>query len=203
MADNGKISHLRGDTSLRWCVASSSLCFNCGRRAYYPPSIFSILTIKSWSNIGSFTKGAGLMPAPYFFHKTRVQKSVEEICTLFFSRAQPRIAQERRLSFRSVVSPVKRLNALRAVYGLLLRLVKSGAFAVSVWIAVSQPIAADLHCTATVLAEAFPSGFIAGDPFILHWLDYFEISKGLACKVVLKLELGATTGSCFTFSKTV
>lgn len=43
------------------------------------------------------------MPAPYFFHKTRVQKSVEEICTLFFSRAQPRIAQERRLSFRSVV----------------------------------------------------------------------------------------------------
>ena len=169
MADNGKISHLRGDTSLRWCVASSSLCFNCGRRAYYPPSIFSILTIKSWSNIGSFTKGAGLMPAPYFFHKTRVQKSVEEICTLFFSRAQPRIAQERRLSFRSVVSPVKRLNALRAVYGLLLRLVKSGAFAVSVWIAVSQPIATNFHCTTTVLAETFPSGFIAGDPFILHW----------------------------------
>lgn len=26
------------------------------------------------------------MLAPYFFHKTRVQKSVEEICTLFFSR---------------------------------------------------------------------------------------------------------------------
>ena len=168
MADNGKISHLRGDTSLRWCVASSSLCFNCGRRAYYPPSIFSILTIKSWSNIGSFTKGAGLMPAPYFFHKTRVQKSVEEICTLFFSRAQPRIAQERRLSFRSVSLPVKALSALRAVYGLLLRLVKSGAFAVSVWIAVSQPIATDFHCTTTVLAETCPSGFIAGDPIILH-----------------------------------
>ena len=129
-------------------------------------------------------------------YKTRVQKSVEEICTLFFSRAQPRIAQERRLSFRSVVSPVKALSALRAVYGLLLRLVKSGAFAVSVWIAVSQPIATDFHCTTTVLAETFPSGFIAGDPFILHWLDYFEISKGLACKVMLELELGATTGSC-------
>ena len=143
------------------------------------------------------------MPALYFFHKTRVQKSVEEICTLFFSRAQPRIAQERRLSFRSVVSPVKALSALRAVYGLLLRLVKSGTFAVSVWIAVSQPIATDFHCTTTVLAETFPSGFIAGDPFILHWLDYFEISKGLACKVMFELELGAAAGSGFTFSKTV
>ena len=71
----------------------------------------------------------------------------------------------------------------------------------TVWIAVPQPIAADLHCTATVLAEAFPSGFIAGDPIIL--LDYFEIAKSLACKVMLELELGATTGSCFTFSKTV
>ena len=143
------------------------------------------------------------MLAPYFFHKTRVQKSVEEICTLFFSRAPPRIAQERRLGFRSVVSPVKALNALRAVYGLLLRLVKSGAFTMAVWITVSQPIAADLHCTATVLAEAFPSGFVTSDPIILHWLDYFEIAKCLACKVVLKLELGAATGSCFTFSKTV
>lgn len=86
----------------------------------------------------------------------------------FFSRAQPRIAQERRLSFRSVVSPVKALSALRAVYGLLSRFVKSGAFTMTVWIAVPQPIAADLHCTATVLAEAFPSGFIVGDPIILH-----------------------------------
>lgn len=143
------------------------------------------------------------MLAPYFFHKTRVQKSVEEICTLFFSRAPPRIAQERRLGFRSVVSPVKALNALRAVYGLLLRLVKSGAFAVSVWIAMPQPIAADLHCTPTVLTDTFPPGFIASDSLILHWLNYFEISKCLACKVMLELELGATTGSCFTFSKTV
>lgn len=101
-------------------------------------------------------------------YKTRVQKSVEEICTLFFSHAPLRIAQERRLSFRSVVSPVKALSALRAVYGLLLRLVKSGAFTMSVWITVPQPIAAYFHCTSTVLAEAFPSGFIAGDPIILH-----------------------------------
>lgn len=143
------------------------------------------------------------MLAPYFFHKTRVQKSVEEICTLFFSRAPPRIAQERRLGFRSGVSPVKALNALRAVYGLLLRLVKSGAFAVSVWIAMSQPIASDFHCAPTVLTEAFPSGFVTSDPIILHWLDYFEIAKCLACKVVLKLELGAAAGSGFTFSETV
>ena len=143
---------------------------------------------------------------PIFFVRERL-KGTEiqfgDLYPIFFLVLSPRIAQERRLGFGSVISPVKRLNALRAVYGLLLRLVKSGAFAVSVWIAVSQPIATDFHCTTTVLAETFPSGFIAGDPFILHWLDYFEISKGLACKVVLKLELGATTGSCFTFSKTV
>lgn len=146
------------------------------------------------------------MLAPYFFVRERL-KGTEiqfgDLYPIFFLVLSPRIAQERRLGFGSVVSPVKRLNALRAVYGLLLRLVKSGAFAVSIWIAVSQPIATDFHCTTTVLAETFPSGFIAGDPFILHWLDYFEISKGLACKVMLELELGATTGSCFTFSKTV
>lgn len=143
------------------------------------------------------------MLAPYFFHKTRVQKSVEEICTLFFSRAPPRIAQERRLGFRSVVSPVKALCALRAVYGLLLRLVKSGAFTMAVWITVSQPIAADLHCTATVLAEAFPSGFIASDPFILYWLDHFEVAESLACKIMLELELGTAAGLGFTFSEAV
>lgn len=146
------------------------------------------------------------MLAPYFFVRERL-KGTEiqfgDLYPIFFLVLSPRIAQERRLGFGSVVSPVKRLNALRAVYGLLLRLVKSGAFAVSVWIAVSQPIATDFHCTTTVLAETFPSGFIAGDPFILHWLDYFEIAKCLACKVVLELELGAATGSCFTFSKTV
>jgi hypothetical protein len=144
--------------------------------------------------------------APYFFVRERL-KGTEiqfgDLYPIFFLVLSPRIAQERRLGFGSVVLPVKRLNALRAVYGLLLRLVKSGAFAVSVWIAVSQPIATDFHCTTTVLAETFPSGFIAGDPFILHWLDYFEIAKCLACKVVLELELGAATGSCFTFSKTV
>lgn len=146
------------------------------------------------------------MLAPYFFVRERL-KGTEiqfgDLYPIFFLVLSPRIAQERRLGFGSVVLPVKRLNALRAVYGLLLRLVKSGAFAVSVWIAVSQPIATDFHCTTTVLAETFPSGFIAGDPFILHWLDYFEIAKCLACKVVLELELGAATGSCFTFSKTV
>ena len=146
------------------------------------------------------------MLAPYFFVRERL-KGTEiqfgDLYPIFFLVLSPRIAQERRLGFGSVVSPVKALSALRAVHGLLLMLVKSGAFAVSVWIAVSQPIATDFHCTTTVLAETFPSGFIAGDPFILHWLDYFEIAKSLACKVMLELELGATTGSCFTFSKTV
>lgn len=146
------------------------------------------------------------MLAPYFFCQRKIKgyrNPIRRSVPYFFLVLSPRIAQERRLGFGSVVSPVKALSALRAVHGLLLRLVKSGAFAVSVWIAVSQPIATDFHCTTTVLAETFPSGFIAGDPFILHWLDYFEIAKSLACKVMLELELGATTGSCFTFSKTV
>ena len=73
----------------------------------------------------------------------------------------------------------------------------------TVWIAVPQPIAADLHCTATVLAEAFPSGFIADDPFILHWLNYFEVAESLACKVVLELELGTAARLGFTFSEAV
>ena len=113
---------------------------------------------------------------PIFFCQRKIKgyrNPIRRSVPYFFLVLSPRIAQERRLGFGSVVSPVKRLNALRAVYGLLLRLVKSGAFAVSVWIAVSQPIATDFHCTTTVLAETFPSGFIAGDPFILHWLDYF------------------------------
>ena len=59
------------------------------------------------------------MLAPYFFYKTRVQISSTDFCTLFFSFAPPRIAQERRLGFKSVFSPVKRLNALRAAYGFL------------------------------------------------------------------------------------
>lgn len=67
-----------------------------------------------------------------------------------------------------VILPPLFRNALRAVYGLLFGLIKSGAFTMSVWIAVPQPIAAYFHCTSTVLAEAFPSGFIAGDPIILH-----------------------------------
>lgn len=146
------------------------------------------------------------MLAPYFFVRERL-KGTEiqfgDLYPIFFLVLSPRIAQERRLGFGSVVSPVKRLNALRAAYGLLSRFVKSGAFTMTVWIAVPQPIAADLHCTATVLAEAFPSGFIAGDPFILHWLNYFEVAESLACKVVLELELGTAARLGFTFSEAV
>lgn len=146
------------------------------------------------------------MLAPYFFCQRKIKgyrNPIRRSVPYFFLVLSPRIAQERRLSFRSVSLPVKALSALRAVYGLLLRLVKSGAFAVSVWIAVSQPIATDFHCTTTVLAETFPSGFIAGDPFILHWLDYFEVAESLACKVVLELELGAAAGLGSTFSEAV
>ena len=94
-------------------------------------------------------------------------------------------------------------NALRAIYGLLFGLIKSGAFTMAVWIAVPQPIATDLYCTATVLAETFPSGFISSDPIILHWLDHFEVAESLACKVVLELELGTAARLGFTFSEAV
>lgn len=118
-------------------------------------------------NLGSWPCAGSL-----FFCQRKIKgyrNPIRRSVPYFFLVLSPRIAQERRLGFGSVkVSPVKRLNALRAVYGLLSRFVKSGAFTMTVWIAVPQPIAADLHCTATVLAEAFPSGFIAGDPIILH-----------------------------------
>ena len=96
------------------------------------------------------------------------------------------------MKFRRIL-PLKILNDLRAAYGLLLRFVKSGAFTMPIRIAMPWPIAADLYCTATVLAEAFPPGFIAGKSLIFHWFDYLEESKGLACKVMLELELGAAT----------
>lgn len=152
-------------------------------------------------NLGSWPCAGSL-----FFCQRKIKgyrNPIRRSVPYFFLVLSPRIAQERRLGFGSVVSPVKRLNALRAVYGLLSRFVKSGAFTMTVWIAVPQPIAADLHCTATVLAEAFPSGFIAGDPFILHWLNYFEVAESLACKVVLELELGTAARLGFTFSEAV
>ena len=71
-------------------------------------------------------------------------------------------------------------------------LIKSGAFAVPIRIAVPEPIAANFNCTSTILTEALPSGFIAFDSCVLYRLNHFEKTKGLACKVVLDLELGTT-----------
>ena len=71
------------------------------------------------------------MLAPYFFCQRKIKgyrNPIRRSVPYFFLVLSPRIAQERRLGFGSVVSPVKRLNALRAVYGLLSRFVKSGAF---------------------------------------------------------------------------
>jgi hypothetical protein len=159
-------------------------------------SVKNIVTSKtfygSWLNAGSL-----------FFYKTRVQISSTDFYTLFFSFAPPRIAQERRLGFKSVVSPVKRLNALRAAYGLLSRFAKSGAFAMTVWIAMPQPIAANFHCASAILTEALPAGFIASDSCVLYRLNHFEKTKGLVCKVVLDLELGATARFSFVAAEAV
>ena len=143
------------------------------------------------------------MLAPYFFIKQGYRFPRRISVPYFFSFAPPRIAQERRLGFKSIVSPAKRLNALRAAYGLLSRFVKSGAFAMTVWIAMPQPIAANFHCASAILTEAFPAGFIASDSCVLYRLNHFEKTKGLACKVVLDLKLGATARSGFPIAEAI
>ena len=143
---------------------------------------------------------------PIFFVRERL-KGTEiqfgDLYPIFFLCDCPGCPRRADWGWGSVILLPLFRNALRAVYGLLFGLIKSGAFTMSVWIAVPQPIAAYFHCTSTVLAEAFPSGFIAGDPIILHWLNYFEVAESLACKVVLELELGTAARLGFTFSEAV
>jgi hypothetical protein len=83
------------------------------------------------------------------------------------------------------------------------RLVKSGTFAVSIRIAVPEPIAANFNCASTILTETLPSGFIASDSCVLYRLNHFEKTKGLACKVVLDLELGATARFGFAVAEAI
>lgn len=83
------------------------------------------------------------------------------------------------------------------------RLIKSGTFAVSIRIAVPEPIAADFNCAPTILTEALPSGFITSDSCVLYRLNYFEKTKGLACKVVFALKLGATARFGFAAAEAV
>ena len=66
-----------------------------------------------------------------------------------------------------------------------------------------EPIAADFNCPPTILTEALPSGFIASDSCVLYRLNHFEKTKGLACKVVLDLELGTTARFSFTTAEAV
>ena len=82
-------------------------------------------------------------------------------------------------------------------------LIKSGAFTVPIRIAVPEPIAANFNCASAILTEAFPSGFIASDSCVLYRLNHFEKTKGLACKVVLDLELGATARFGFAVAEAV
>lgn len=66
-----------------------------------------------------------------------------------------------------------------------------------------QPIAANLNGAPTILAEAFPAGFITFDPLVFYRLDYFKKAKGLICKVVLDLRSGAATGFSFPITEAV
>lgn len=83
------------------------------------------------------------------------------------------------------------------------RLIKSGTFAVPIRITMPEPIAAHFHCASAILTEAFPSGFIASDSYVLYRLNHFEKTKGLACKVVFDLELGATARFSFAAAEAV
>ena len=82
-------------------------------------------------------------------------------------------------------------------------LIKSGTFAVPIRIAVPEPIAADFNCTPAILTETLPSGFIASDSCVPYRLNHFEKTKGLACKVVFDLELGATARFSFAAAEAV
>lgn len=67
----------------------------------------------------------------------------------------------------------------------------------------SQPIAANLNGAPTIQAEAFPAGLIASDSCVLYRLNHFEKTKGLACKVVFDLELGATARFSFAAAEAI
>ena len=66
-----------------------------------------------------------------------------------------------------------------------------------------QPIAANLNGASTILAEAFPAGFITFDPLVFYRLDYFKKAERLICKVMLDLRSGATAGSGFSIAETI
>ena len=69
------------------------------------------------------------------------------------------------------------------------RFVKSCTAAMTVCIAMPEPIAADFDCAPTVLAEALPSRLIAADTIILDRLYDLQIPKFLTGENVFQLTL--------------
>ena len=59
----------------------------------------------------------------------------------------------------------------------------------TVWIAMPEPIAADLDCAPTVLAEALPSCFVAANTLIFDRLYDLQIPKFLTGEIVFQLML--------------
>ena len=74
-----------------------------------------------------------------------------------------------------------------------MRLVESCTLAMSVWVAVSEPIAADFNFPTAVFAETLPSCFVPFDPLIYNWFDYFEITELLVSQIMFELMLSAAT----------
>ena len=62
----------------------------------------------------------------------------------------------------------------------------------TVGVAISEPIAANFYCPATILAEAFPSHFVSFDTAVADPSENEKIAKGLSGQVVLHCELGAS-----------
>ena len=73
----------------------------------------------------------------------------------------------------------------------------------SVWITVSEPIAAYLDNATTVFTTAFPARFITFDIRINDWLNNTEETKFLSGEIVFELAYIAATRFGSSIAKTV
>ena len=84
-----------------------------------------------------------------------------------------------------------------------MRLIESGAFAMTIWITVTEPIAAKFYGSAAVMAKAFPSGFLTLYSDVFHRFYHFKESELLSGQIMCELMLGASAGFCMSASQAV
>ena len=64
----------------------------------------------------------------------------------------------------------------------------------TIWIAVTEPIAANFYGSAAVMAKAFPSGFVTLYSVVFHRFYDFKKSELLSSQIMCELMLGASAG---------